>query len=319
MKKLLVLFFVTTLITLTACGNIGTTPDQVEEIQPVTPPCSATRGLFWRDITNRDGYIVSVPREINTIVTLGPSKAEILVALGFGDRIIAVDRFAYDIVGLGDGVVKEFGIMDPDAEYIVNLMPDIIFVSGPVVNDESPLAPIVAAGITVITMPTSTTVSGIMEDIRFVAAVMGDYDAGEGIVEAMQADIDEIMQIAATISEPRKVYFEVAPLFSLGSGTFLNELIELAGAINIFADLEGWIPVSDEVVVELNPDVILTSTNFLDDPIADIVERPGFDAINAVQNGDVFRIDTALSNRPTHNITRALRYIAIATYPEYFK
>jgi len=99
----------------------------------------------------------------------------------------------------------------------------------------------------------------------------------------------------------------------------LNELIELAGAKNIFAQQQGWIPVDAEVVIYANPDVIITSTNFLDDPIAEILERPGFDAIEAVQNGNVFPIDTATSNRPTHNITRALRYIAIAVYPEYFQ
>jgi len=302
MKKLLVLLFASTLFTLSACANIGTPPQ-----------------AQMREVINRDGDIFTVPTQIDTIVTLGPSKAEILVALGFGERIVATDRFAYDIVGLGEGVAREFGIMDPDAEYIVNLMPDIIFVSGPAAGVEEPLAPVIAAGITVISMPTSTTVAGIIEDIRFVAAVMGDYDAGEVLISTMQAEIDEIAQIAETISEVRTVYFEVAPLFSLGSGTFLNELIELAGARNIFTEQQGWIPVDAEVVIYANPDVIITSTNFLDDPIAEILERPGFDAITAVQSGNVFPIDTATSNRPTHNITRALRYIAIAVYPEYFQ
>jgi iron complex transport system substrate-binding protein len=95
-------------------------------------------------------------------------------------------------------------------------------------------------------------------------------------------------------------------------------MLETAGAVNVFADHEGWLPVSDEVMLVINPDVILTSTNFLPDPIADITGRPGWDIITAVQNGDVFYIDENSSSRPNHNIVTALREIAYAVYPELF-
>ena len=312
MKRRIVLITVFTMLMLSACGSISGGSESNDGA-----------GLAGGDggprIIAHGDNLITVPYEINSIAILGPSKAEILVGLGFGDRIIATDRFAYDVVGLDESVVKEFGIMDPDAEYIVNLMPDIIFISGPSVDNDGAFAPLINAGITIIAMPTSTTVAGIMADIRFIASVMGDYEAGESIIATMQSEIDEITQIAATISETRTVYFEVAPLFSLGSGTFLNELIELAGAENVFSAQEGWVAVVDEAVLEANPDVIITSTNFIDDPIGEIMERAGFDTIAAVQNEQVFQIDTSLSNRPTHNITRALRYIAEFVYPEYFR
>jgi iron complex transport system substrate-binding protein len=108
-------------------------------------------------------------------------------------------------------------------------------------------------------------------------------------------------------------------MFSSGTGTFLHEMIELAGAENIFADQISWIAVTDEMLLQANPDVILTSTDFLDDPIAEIMGRPGFHAITAVQTGNVHRIDTASSSRPSPNLTRALREIAQAIFPEYFQ
>ena len=275
-----------------------------------------------RPETDREGFPIVLPDEINSIVTLGPSNAEILIALGFGERIIAADRYSGDVDGLGPGVVRAFGILDFDAEYIMGLGPDVIFVTGMArAGGDDPLAPITAAGITVIYMPSSESLDAIMEDIRFMAAVMEAYEAGEAVVAAMRAEIDEIRAIAEAIALSRTVYFEISPapwMFSFGRGTFLHEMIELVGATNVFADYSGWIPVADEVLLELNPDIILTSTDFLDDPIAEIAGRPGFGAIAAVQNGDIFRITAAYSQRPSQNVTRALWEIARAVFPEYF-
>jgi len=276
-----------------------------------------------RIVTDREGYEITLSGGINIVVTLGPSNAEILVGLGLGDRIIATDRFAADVAGLGADVPREFGIMDFDVEYITDLMPDVIFVTGMTraSGEDDPMAPISAVGITVIYMPSSVSVAAIMEDIRFIAEVMDVAEAGEAIVANMQAEIDLVQQIAAGITETRTVYFEISPapwMFSFGQGTFLHEMIELVGAVNIFADEEGWIGVSEEILLELNPDVILTSVDFLPDPIAEIMERPGFDTLTAVQEEAVFMIDTAASNRPSQNIIIALRQIAEAVFPEYF-
>ena len=286
--------------------------------------CGETESeLQLREIIGREGYLITVPAEINTIVTIGPSVTEIVVGLGFADKIISTDSFSADVVGLSDGVVAEFGIMDFDAEFIVNLMPDIIFITGMARGGggEDPMAPVLAAGITVVYTPTSVSIAAIKDDISFIAYVLEATEVGESIISTMQAEIDAIADIAATIETTRTVYFEISPapwIYSFGAGTFLNEMIELVGATNIFANQESWISVSEEILLELNPDVILTSTNFLEDPISEILNRPGFDALTAVQDGKVFIINTESSSRPSQNITKALREIAEAIFPEYF-
>jgi iron complex transport system substrate-binding protein len=134
--------------------------------------------------------------------------------------------------------------------------------------------------------------------------------------------MDAIARIAATIAEKRTVYFEVSPapwMYSSGRGTYLHEIMELAGAVNIFGHRDGWMGVSEEILLELNPDVILTSTDFLPDPVGEIKGRPGFDALAAVRNNDIYLIDANASSRPTHRVLIAARQIARAVYPEYFK
>jgi iron complex transport system substrate-binding protein len=290
---------------------------------PVTPPAEAEAEPRPRPEADREGYPITLPETINTILSIGPSITEVLVALGAADRIIGIDMFSEDVEGLPEGISARLSIVGLDAEYIVSLMPDLVFISGMtrLSGYDDPLAPVSAAGITVIYMPSSTSVTAIMEDIRFMAAVLDEQETGEAIISDMQAEIDEITEIAANIQTSRTVYFELsaAPwMVSFGRGTFLNEMIELLGAENIFTDAESWISVSDETLIDLNPDVILTSTDWLDDPIGEIKQRPGFSAITAVQNGDIFRICTASSNRPNHNIVRALREMAVAVFPEYF-
>ena len=338
-KRRSIIVFITMLVTvliLAACGEGGDTPSESPTPSP-SPPAAATptpspsptpapvdEPANTRPTTDRDGFAIELPEQINTIAIIGPSNAEILVGLGFGDRIIVADMFSFDVAGLSPDVIATFGITDFDAEYIVNLMPDVLFVTGMVRQGgtDDPMTPIAAAGITVIYMPTSTSIAEIMEDIRFMAAVMEADAVGEAIIADMQAQISAIAAIAATITTTRTVYFEISPapwMFSFGYGTFLNELIEIAGATNIFADQYGWLGVSEEYLLERNPDVILTSTDWMDDPIGEIASRPGFGAIAAVADGNIHFIDTASSSRPTQNIVRALREIAAAVFPEYFQ
>lgn len=106
-------------------------------------------------------------------------------------------------------------------------------------------------------------------------------------------------------------------MYSLGSNTFIHEMLELIGAKNILAKQKNWVAVSDETVISANPDVILTSVNYIPDPVAEIMQRPGWHVISAVKNKRVFRIDNNSSSRPNHNIVKALKQIAAAVYPEY--
>ena len=263
-----------------------------------------------------------MPQQIDTIITIGPSNAEILAALGFVDKIIQTDMFTDNIPGLRPDIAT-LDILSPDLEYIINLNPDIVFVTGMTrAGGSDPLSQVTAAGIAVIYMPTSTSIAEIKEDIRFIAAVMNAGTEGDDIIYNMEYEINRIRSIGEGITDRRTVYFEISPaphMFSFGTGTFLHEMIEIAGAINIFGDHQGWLGAADEIILEKNPDVILTSVDFIENPVGEIKGRPGWNAITAVQNGDVFTIDTNTSNRPTHNIIYALREIAEAIYPEKFQ
>jgi len=274
-------------------------------------------------IYDREGFPITLPSQMDRIISIGPSNTEVLVELGFGDRIISTDTFSGNVPGIQQGI-SVFNMMALDLEYMISLAPDIVFITEMtrVGGDDDPLSVVSDTGITVIYMPSSASIADIKEDIRFMATIMDAVDRGNAIIADMTAELDRIRAIGKEITDKRTVFFEISPpphLVSFGTGTFLNEMIELIGAINVLSDQTDWVAVADEMLLDMNPDVILTSVNFLDDPIEDIVSRPGWDVITAVQNGDVFIIDTDASNRPSHNIVRALMQIAEAVYPGKFK
>ena len=269
--------------------------------------------------TDREGNQITLPEKIETIISMGPSNTEILVDLGYGDKIIATDTYSANVNGINPDIPM-FSMIAPDGEQIIDLQPDVIFVTGMSRAGGEDLFKVVKdVGICVIYIPSSYSIEEIKEDIRYIAAVLGSESQAEELIAEMEAEIEAVHTIAETITDKKTVYFEIsaAPnMYSFGRGVFLNEMIELIGAENVLADQDSWISVADEVVLDANPDVILTSVNYIEDPVAEIKTRPGWSTISAVQNDEVFYIDTDSSNRPSHHILKALKEMAVAVYPD---
>jgi len=97
---------------------------------------------------------------------------------------------------------------------------------------------------------------------------------------------------------------------------FLNEMIELIGAENVFADQQSWIAVTQEAALSANPDVILTNVSYIPNPVDEIKTRDGWDAVKAVKDGNVIYIDNMSSSLPNQGIVKALHEMAKAVYPD---
>jgi iron complex transport system substrate-binding protein len=258
------------------------------------------------------------------IISAAPGCTEIISGLGLGGRIIAADKYSLALPGLPAGV-WEIDFFYPDLEAILGLEPDIIISSetnayGGAAN---PYKPLEDGGIKLLFIPTSRSIDGIKDDIRNIAAALGAAERGEELIRIMEGEIEEVAKIgrglAAPPSRQRTVYLEISPFpdpVTTGRETFLDEMLGIIGALNVFADHSGWIAPGAEAILERNPEVILTNVNFSDDPVGEIKGRPGFAGISAVREGRVYRIDADSSSRPSQHITLALRQMARAVYPE---
>ena len=267
---------------------------------------------------DRSGNAISVPAEINRVISLAPASTQIVADLGLLDKLVGVDNTSQFYV---DGVseLPQFDMMAVDIERIAALEPDLVLTSGMSYLDGNPFALLTQMGLCVVDIPSSASIADVKEDVLFTAALFGMEKEGQQLVDGMQNTIDEIAAIGATITDKKSVLFEIACLpyiYSFGSGTFLHEMIEIIGAENVLGEMISWVAVNEEDAVASNPDVILTNVNYIEDSVGEILSRAGWEAVTAVANRAVYYIDNGTSSLPNHHITDALIEMAVAVYPE---
>ena len=273
-----------------------------------------------KTVTDREGNEVAIPTNIEKIVSTAPSNTEILSALGVGNKIVCMDTYSADIEGVNKEA-KQMDFTSPDAEAIIELEPDIVIASGynKAGSSDDPFKSLSDVGIPVVYIPSSDSIDGIYKDIEFIASIVKQDEKGKEIVSNMKSEIEKVSEVGKTIKDKKKVYIEIGPapsLYSVGGSTFLNEMVEIIGAENIFKDQDAWISPSEESVIDANPDVILTTVNYVENPTDEIKSREGWENINAVKNDEVYYIDANSSSRPTQNIIKALKEMSKAIYPD---
>jgi iron complex transport system substrate-binding protein len=279
-----------------------------------------------RTLIDRAGGQVSLSAGLDRIVSTAPSNTEIIIALGLGDRLAAVDKYSGELAGI-TGTPALIDFVYPDAELIIALNPGIIIASGhnQTVSGDDPFKLVREAGIPVVYIPTSDSIEGIYEDIRFIAEVLQCSPRGAELIAQMKEEVEAIARTGAAVSPKKSVYFEISPfpfMVSCGQGTYLNQMMEIIGAENIFAAEKGWFSPAAEAVIDRNPDVIL----ILDyagvpgaSPLDEIKNRAGFETMDAVKNNEIYAIDADSASRPSPRITLALGQMARAVYPDVYE
>jgi len=278
-----------------------------------------------REIIDRSGRPVVIKgNTFNRIISTAPSNTEIITDLGQAHRLIAIDVHSANISNLPSNLTL-LDFFYPDAEVIVTLEPDLIIASGhnPTGTGEDPFKLLTDMGIPVVYISMSKSVEEIYNDITFVADLLQVKKEGEDLIASTRARIsriaDNISRATAHYEKRPSVYFELsAPpyMMAFGKDSYIDDMISIIAARNIFADEDWLVMPSVEAVIERNPDIIFTNVNYIENPIAEIKDRLGFNHINAVMNDRVYEIDNDSSSRPSARVLLALRQMAEAVYPE---
>ena len=281
-------------------------------------------GNTTKTMTDREGNEFTLPKKVEKIISTAPSNTEVLVELGLSDKLVAIDKYSADVEGI-NADLPQIDFRNPDAETLISLEPDIIIASGHnKAGEEDPFQLVKEAGIPVVYIPSSYSIDGIYGDIEFIAEITGTEKQGTEIIENMKKEVEAIREIGDKITDKKKVYFEIGStpsLYSFGKDTFLNEMIQIIGAENIFANEDSWISPTPESVIDANPDVILTNVPDTDgvSAVDEIKNREGWDSITAIKEGQIYSIDKNSSSRPSQNVIKALKEMAKAIYPDEYK
>ncbi|MCZ9980231.1 ABC transporter substrate-binding protein [Brachyspira hyodysenteriae] len=275
-------------------------------------------------IKDRAGNDIILPEKIENIASLTPSATDIILSLGISDKIIAFDSTSKEILytnNIDISNIPVFDMLNPDSEKIIAMKPDIVFVNNfSVFSGKTSLDSIKASGICVAVIPSSDTIKSIEDDITFLGDVLNKSDAASNIINIMNKNIENIRTIGESIQNKKKVYFEIAALpnlYSFGTNVYIDDMINIIGASNVFSDKNSWISTSEENILFSNPDIIFTSVDYIDNPTEEILRRKSWQNISAVKNKDVYYI--ASSSLPTHNIVNAMIMMAKYAYPNEYK
>src|SRR5699024_6384929 len=162
------------------------------------------------------------------------------------------------------------------------------------------------------------------DTIENIGEVVGKADEAQDVINEMKDSFQEIEEKTAEIDEDKQksVFFEISPepeIFTGGSNTFLEEVANTAHVTNAAEDQDGWVELDPEVIIELNPDTIITTYgDYIDNPVEQVLARDGWDEVTAIKNEDVEDIDADLLSRPGPRLVEGAKELANVVYPELF-
>ena len=259
------------------------------------------------------GRLVAINGTPQRIISLAPSNTEILFALGLGDRVVGVTDYC-DYPPEALNKTKVGGYANPDIEKIVALNPDLVLVAYGTPMDV--INTMVGLGLTVFGIKT-TDLDDLLNDIRRVGEITDKEVEAQALTSEMASRIQAVTNQTEELEQRPKVFYIVwnDPLWTAGSGTFIHELIEKAGGVNICQNITGYTTISIEDVLARDPEIIITSELSYDWAL----NATELASTNASQSGRIYTCDDNLVQRPGPRLVEGLEWFAHLIHPEIFE
>jgi len=246
------------------------------------------------------------------IISLAPSTTEILFALGLGDEIVGVSIFC-DYPAAAGAIEKVGTFSQPNIEKIFSLKPDIIFCTG--LEQAPAIEKLRQLGLKVHVSDPSNF-SELFDSMESIGRLTSRDNEAAGLIKRMKEAIEGVRSAAgasARAANRPKIFVEIwhSPLMTAGKGSFLDELITLAGGVNIAYDApRPYSRFSAEKVIRLDPDLIILAYMDKERSTKSVERRFGWGKISAVKNHRVYDdIDPDLYLRPGPRLVDGLKEI----------
>jgi len=260
----------------------------------------------------RDDYgtPIAITQPPKRIVSLNPTTTEILFAIGAGGRVVG--RSQYDVFPDSAALVPSVGAaLRPNIESVLAVHPDLVILYAS--QDNRPaLDRLRQAGITTVGFKIDS-IEQFEHDTRLLGILTGDSARASTVADTVAATLARVRTATANLPRPT-VFIEAweRPIIAIGGGSFLSELLDIAGARNIYADIRApSATVTLEDVVQRNPDFVLVS------PVSAPAMRASesWNAVPAVRAGRLLVYDTALVGRPSVLLGAAAVSLANLIHP----
>jgi len=289
--------------------------------EPATQSNAAAPSTTTDPVTSTDaeGNEVTIT-DSSRLITLGGPVTEIVFALGAASQVVAVDTsstYPEEVTQLPQvGYQHQLA-----AEGVLALNPTLILATTQAGPPEA-IQQLRDAGITVLILPADDSVDGAKAKITGFAQALGKVAEGEALIAELDADLATAQELVATTTVQPKVMF----IYARGAGsasvaglkTGGHAMIELAGALNVVSEYEGYKPLTAEAAVAAAPDVILMLSGGLESVggIDGLLKEPGIAETPAGQNRRIVAMDDGYLLSFSPRMGKALIDLITLLHPE---
>jgi iron complex transport system substrate-binding protein len=210
-----------------------------------------------------------------------------------------------------------------NTEAIVALHPDLVLAAGTTATDV--VVSLQKLGLTVFYINNPTTLKDMYATLETVGALTGHGAQAETLVSSLQARVAAVDAKVATATSRPTVYYELDATdptkpYTSGSGTFVNQLIQESGGVNVFSQInDQWPQISLEQLVVANPSIVILGDSAYGTTPASFAARPGLVGLAAVKTMQIYPFDDDLVSRPGPRLVDGLEALAKLIHPELFK
>jgi iron complex transport system substrate-binding protein len=286
--------------------------------EPVGEPEVETESAFPVTVVDGLGTEVTIEAAPQRIVSMTLGTDELLLDLVGPERLAAVTYLAADATTSNIAGRPELAEIEavvepnPSPEQIIALEPDLVFVAS--FTEATVIEQLRGAGLPVFAVSFFSSIEAMQDNILTIGEVVGEAAGAEAIVAQMDAQLAQIEQALEPAGDalPGVLYLSTGGWVA-GSESTVDDIIRRAGGANVAGDLVDWQQISEEALIELNPDVVVLSPYVLDE---EFVGNPAFQTMAALENGQVFAISDAYMSATSQYIVRGVEVLAHHLHPD---
>jgi iron complex transport system substrate-binding protein len=264
------------------------------------------------DDLDRKLYLAKPPKRI---VSLAPSITEILFGIGLDDEIVGVTDFCnYPPAAL---TKPKIAYSQPNLESLVALEPQLVLAPPSFLRAD------LLAKLEQLKIPTfvleSKTVEDIFGHIQLLGRMVGRAQEANAFTAALRKQVANLTKKVEGRPRPTILYvLNSEPLITVGPGSFIHHLIELAGGRNAAERANAPYPrLTMEEVLTQNPDILLFPIGEYEGiPQAEQDRWKRWETLRAVQEGKLFQVQSDLLNRPGPRVIEGLRHLVKLLHPD---
>lgn len=308
---LILLLILALMLALSACTT-AETPATAEEMTE-----EAAEEAFSVTVVDGMGSEVTLDAKPQRIASMTLGTDEILMDLVGPERLVAVTYLSADPSVSNIANRPELAEVEttldvaPSPEQILALEPDLVFLA--TFTDSAIIDQLRDAGLNVFVVGFFNSVDAMEQNILTISELVGEAETGEAIVADMNDRLAAVDEALAGVEEMPSVLNLSTDGWVAGSGTTVDDIITRAGGVNAAAELADWQQISEEALIEMDPDAVLLSAYVLD---SEFVDNPAYSGMSAVQNDRVFTISDAYISTTSQYIVRGVEVLANELHPD---